>query len=90
MQFYLHSIGKREGLLSPDACFTELGNCDVCLSEGVSILSNICGHSYCTECWLCHLKGGISSGNPFLRCMWENCQAPLLMETAVLIFQKSG
>ena len=90
MQYYLHAIGKREGLLTPEQCEPEPGNCDVCLSEQVAVLRNICGHSYCTECWLYHLKSGVSSGNPFMRCMWENCNVPLLMETAVLIFQMNG
>ena len=82
MQKYQKAIGLSQYLSPPASCaLRPASSCDVCLSEPVSILNNICGHSYCLDCWLGHLKGGVTSSNPFLRCMWENCRAPLLLET---------
>jgi hypothetical protein len=77
MPKYLSKIGFSEHYNAPESAF-HIGVCEICLSEDVKMLSNICTHSYCLECWIGHIKNNISSGSPFVRCMTDKCYAPLL------------
>jgi len=40
---------------------------------------NICGDSFCRDCWVGHIQEHLNTMNPFMRCM--NCRVPLLYET---------
>jgi ariadne-1 len=62
-----------------------IGECSICLCDGVDIYKNICGHLFCSYCWFDHIKNRIISGSPFVSCMEDSCEAPLLMDHIIFL-----
>ena len=42
--------------------------CMICCSE-TKLIQNICGDSFCEDCWFGHIKQHADSLNPFMNCM---------------------
>jgi len=67
---YLRNAGFSADLARPiEDNDVKVGVCEVCYMETVALHSNICGHSFCMECWMSHLKNCILIGSVFARCM---------------------
>jgi hypothetical protein len=88
---HLHKAGFKPSLDSP-LQFDRgvIGICEVCCSEDIPLYFNVCGHNYCLECWMGHLKSGIHGGSAFPRCMDGDCPHPILLETVEGILGLEG
>ena len=62
------------------------GDCLICCEEGYLIM-NICGDSFCKDCWIGNLKAQFDSMCPSVACM--NCSMPVLYETIIKIISYS-
>ena len=82
---YQKKIGYSGDLKSPnDPQIRTLqeGTCLICC-EDTKLASNICGESFCLNCWHGHILENLNSMNPFMKCM--SCNAPLLYEVVETI-----
>jgi ariadne-1 len=88
---YLRKAGFKPNLGSPHH-FNRgvVGTCEVCCSEEVTIYYNICGHNFCIECWVGHLKNCIQGGSAFPNCLDGECPHPVLIETIQGILRLYG
>ena len=80
---------KTAGLTDPDTTQMELSDdgvgqeCDICClgpeDESSSFLSSdLCGHSFCLECWAQHVKSKVEEGSALrLACPASSCSTLL-------------